>query len=790
MQFYIEHQLNFMMILSGICGFISLFLMCMRISDRRKKEGFLHISLFAMILLSADRLAYIYRGDVSILGFWMVRICNFLVYASILLAENGFNNYLLSFAEDETVDSKKDIFLKLGRMSAIVGLCLLVLSQFTGLYYTFDDTNHYMRAHGFIICYIVPLIITVFQFIFILINRRIFRKKILISLFVFMALPIVASLAQIPFYGASFTSISIAISAITIYFFALFDQNNVLIDAANVEMAAAIELKERADDLMHQTVQSLASAVDAKDTYTHGHSSRVAKYARKIAEVSGLSEAECEEVYLAGLLHDVGKIGIGDGIINKKGKLTKEEFDIIKQHPVLGGQILSKIVISPSLSIGALYHHERYDGSGYPDGLKGEDIPHIARIISVADAYDAMTSKRSYRDMIPRMYVREELVKGMGTQFDPNYAKIMLHLLDRDEEYKMKESQTEEIFGADLSYDFDQYKTKVSAGVHITECPVSIKIQYEPIKEGGIPSLLFYDSADARYYLEESSLSEEMDFVEFASIHLDGDVSMDFVRETQHDIEKKQTKNPGKAQEASLWMIKQDDHLLVKITTPEREDTVICALYDASRFVYLALTGRYCHLDILDVDIAKEPVKENSIPRIAEKISYIDKPAGDIPNVQVDGWMAARSEIFEIADHVDVSFHTMSLPSSRRVWHCPIICLYISDDGQIDGPNYKEIVAVRLDGEAWCEDQGIINNTSASKGENFENWSVWKQKNKSGVDCRLSLSHKGDVVNLQVENSGLLTVNQTRLQKQVDKVYCYFTGDQCAITDIQINRKG
>ena len=114
-----------------------------------------------------------------------------------------------------------------------------------------------------------------------------------------------------------------------------------------------------------------------------------------------------------------------------------EEFAIIKQHPVLGGEILSKILISPSLSVGAKYHHERYDGKGYPEGLKGEDIPQIARIIAVADAYDAMTSKRSYRDMIPQMYVREELVKGTGTQFDPNYAKIMLHLLDKDEEYKM-----------------------------------------------------------------------------------------------------------------------------------------------------------------------------------------------------------------------------------------------------------------------------------------------------------------------------------------------------------------
>lgn len=201
----------------------------------------------------------------------------------------------------------------------------------------------------------------------------------------------------------------------------------------------AIQIKEQANEFLQQTVEALASAVDAKDSYTHGHSSRVAKYARDIAQLAGLSEEACDDIYLAGLLHDVGKIGIDDSIINKAGKLTVEEFDAIKQHPVLGDAILAKIHLSPSLSVGARHHHERYDGNGYPDGLKGEDIPQIARIIAVADAYDAMTSKRSYRDIMPQMQVREELINGSGTQFDPQYAKHMLYLMDKDEDYKMRE---------------------------------------------------------------------------------------------------------------------------------------------------------------------------------------------------------------------------------------------------------------------------------------------------------------------------------------------------------------
>jgi len=201
----------------------------------------------------------------------------------------------------------------------------------------------------------------------------------------------------------------------------------------------AIRIKEQANLFLWQTVEALASAVDAKDSYTHGHSSRVAKYAKQIAAFSGLSEEECDDIYLAGLLHDVGKIGIDDGIINKKGKLTDEEFEAIKQHPVLGDTILAKIKMSSNLSVGARHHHERYDGKGYPDGLAGEDIPKIARIIAVADAYDAMTSKRSFRDVLPQNQVRDELVKGCGTQFDPQYAKCMLDLMDMDEEYRMRE---------------------------------------------------------------------------------------------------------------------------------------------------------------------------------------------------------------------------------------------------------------------------------------------------------------------------------------------------------------
>lgn len=195
-------------------------------------------------------------------------------------------------------------------------------------------------------------------------------------------------------------------------------------------------------ELLVQTVTALSDAVDAKDRYTSGHSKRVAKYACMIAERMGKSKEEQEEIYQTGLLHDVGKIRIPADIINKPGKLTEEEYDIIKIHPVTGYNILSSIANHNSIAIGAKYHHERYDGTGYPNGLAGNNIPEVARILGVADSYDAMASNRSYRDALPQMVIRREIERGKGTQFDPEIADIMLRIIDEDRNYTLKQSDS------------------------------------------------------------------------------------------------------------------------------------------------------------------------------------------------------------------------------------------------------------------------------------------------------------------------------------------------------------
>lgn len=215
-----------------------------------------------------------------------------------------------------------------------------------------------------------------------------------------------------------------------------------IIDLIRLQRNLSQEVEKKTEEnekLFMHVVHSLADAIDAKDTYTNGHSGRVAKYSKEIARRYGYSEKAQGDIYMMGLLHDVGKIGVPDAVINKPAKLTDEEFAMIKNHPAMGSRILKNIKEMPALATGARWHHEKYGGGGYPDGLSGNDIPEEARIIAVADAYDAMSSRRSYRDVLPQEVVRDEIEKGKGTQFDPKFADIMLSMIDEDTEYTLKE---------------------------------------------------------------------------------------------------------------------------------------------------------------------------------------------------------------------------------------------------------------------------------------------------------------------------------------------------------------
>jgi HD-GYP domain-containing protein (c-di-GMP phosphodiesterase class II) len=174
------------------------------------------------------------------------------------------------------------------------------------------------------------------------------------------------------------------------------------------------------EELLIGIVRALINAVDAKDPDTRGHSDRVAKVSRRLAQELGFEEQKCEQVYLAGLLHDIGKIGISDNVLLKRDSLTHEEYEHLKLHPVIGYNVLKDLDRVSYVLPGVLYHHETYDGRGYPEGLVAEEIPLIARIIAVADAFDAMTSDRPYRKGIPISEAENRLKENRGPQWDPD----------------------------------------------------------------------------------------------------------------------------------------------------------------------------------------------------------------------------------------------------------------------------------------------------------------------------------------------------------------------------------
>ncbi len=229
-----------------------------------------------------------------------------------------------------------------------------------------------------------------------------------------------------------------------------FDQLLLLIESGIKSIAQMNEIKrinaelsntyEQLEKAYLDSIQVLRYTVEAKDTYTRGHSDRVSEYSVLIGEKLGLSEDELKTLRIGGLFHDIGKIGIPDSILQKEAKLTDDEYSQIKNHPSIGAHILQDATIFKDIIPIVKYHHEKYDGTGYPYRLKGEDIPYIARIAAVADTFDAMTSKRSYRDALSLDYVKSEFERFSGTQFDPKIAKVFLDILNTEYD-KIKEIQ-------------------------------------------------------------------------------------------------------------------------------------------------------------------------------------------------------------------------------------------------------------------------------------------------------------------------------------------------------------
>lgn len=204
----------------------------------------------------------------------------------------------------------------------------------------------------------------------------------------------------------------------------------VVTETVNLKIKEYAKTHAAYKDLVSESLRTIANIIDTKDEYTKGHSVRVAIYSRMIAERMGLNDYEQERIYYIGLLHDIGKVGIPVSILTKPGRLNDEEYEIIKRHPTMGSQIMKDFSSIPGVQNGIRYHHERFDGRGYNEGLKGEEIPLEGRIICVADSYDAMSSRRCYRNSLSYDFILDELKRNAGSQFDPEILKHMIAMVE------------------------------------------------------------------------------------------------------------------------------------------------------------------------------------------------------------------------------------------------------------------------------------------------------------------------------------------------------------------------
>jgi len=325
----------------------------------------------------------------------------------------------------------------------IIDYILLLTNPITKLVFEYDSAGNYIHKELFLlVAYVFPILFFIIGSVYMFTHWRNYRRSQIIAMIIAIVLSGICFVLQmlffddtlITFYIASIGLLIIYFSMETPYYEQLIDTMEQLQESREKEAVANAKA-----NLSKEVMYALSQAIDAKDHYTNGHSLRVARYGMEIAKRLGKSEKEQEDIYCMGLLHDVGKIGIRAEILNKKGKLTKEEFDIIKSHTIAGYDILKSIKEIPELAIVARSHHEKYDGTGYPDGLKGEEIPENARIICLADCYDAMTSRRSYSYPKPQAEVRAEIIRCRGNHFSPEIADVMVAIIDDDTDYQLRE---------------------------------------------------------------------------------------------------------------------------------------------------------------------------------------------------------------------------------------------------------------------------------------------------------------------------------------------------------------
>ncbi len=785
-------QLNIMMLLCGACAVLVILLIATRFMTKRRKAILIMMELMASLLLWFDRMAYYYAGSVRIEAYAMVRLSNFMVFFLTSGIVFGFNLFLMDWLLTEGKMKRVPVRMRVVSYSAILGMILAVVAAFTGLYYTFDNHNLYHRGPGFLIAYIIPVVCPLIMFSVVQQYRKVFGKLIYTSVLLYIFVPLGCGIIQIFAYGVSITNMAMVVVSIALYVFSYLDINNSVQHAHEIELEHMQGERKRMQRVFVQTANAFVSAVEQKDDVSRGNAARVAEYAVRIAKLLGKNEDECNKIYYAALLHDVGMIGIPDSVIKKEDKPDEADRELLKQKPVIGKEILSRITEFPYLSIAAASSHERYNGTGYPAGLSGEEIPEIARIIAVADAYVTMTSPKHYRPARPVFEARDAMVRGEGVEFDPTFAELMVKIIDEDSRQQIEEDTA--VIETDLVC--DAYRDAVTNGIPVEHEILEISFDCALSEAEGIfsgPSLLLFDSYDKRVHGDKKTI-EAYHYLEYAEVWFDAPSVTTAARKIEeHPLDPGSFTLDGDAGAAenglhryAIGVARFEDHLKLKMKCGDIAKEVIVALPGGSKSVYLGLTGEHCTLSHITVNHTGRVAAASDIPRIAEKLSYIDRMESDIPNIQIDRTRSATTLGVPIKPHTKLAFYTMSLPEANLVWHCPYLVLFSSDNGRVDGENYHEYALVKLNGENEGQFTEAKNRFVMRKTEEFAGWDAWKKKQQSGVECEVQLERKGKQVLLTTENLGIHIENATTILEDCEEVYIAITGDQCAITDIRV----
>ncbi|MCR4688858.1 MAG: HD domain-containing protein [Saccharofermentans sp.] len=774
-EFIRDHQLNIMLALCAVCLAMAGFLVVTKYLSAKRKWILIFMELLATLLLSFDRAAYLYKDVNTDTAYVMVRVSNLMVFFLTSAIVFGFNLYLTDLLLNEGGLKEAPARLKVVNILAFIGMGLAVISHFTGLYYYFDENNVYHRGPGFLICYIVPILGPVIQYTVIHKYRKSFSKLIYISLVLYLAVPIAMGIIQIFTYGISIVNMAMVLVSISLYVFTYLDINAEAVKSHRSEIVKLEEERTSARMLFDETVKTFVNAMEKKDIYSQGHSLRVAQTAWDIAKEAGLDETGCVEAYYSAMLHNIGMLTIPDTIVMKPGRLNAEEAAIMKNRTVVGSEILTNIEGFPNLAKNVRYSDENFDGTGYPEGLAGDAIPEASRIIAVADNYDRWRNGRRGHAALPPPVIREELLKASGSRFDPRFTVAMIHLMDKEAQGKTGEApvlEGELVCG--------KYRETISAGIPLIPQITEINFSAEEQGENAAPSIIIFDAYDARVHDNLNSI-KEYKYEEYAEAWFDGHFISTNARNIKASTAVSERLAKGKYK---ITAGRFEDHLLIKMTSEGKIACFIVALPDNSKSAYIGITGENCHIKGLTAVRLNAEIK--SIKKIVKKINYIDRIESDLPNIQIDHTRNKSTVGTLIEEELFMEFHSMSLPSSNLVWHCPYIVLFYSEDGKVGGKGYKEYALVKLCGEVSGEEEHAENHLSMQRNDSFAGWEEWKANNREGIECSVSISKKGNKIVLSSETLGIEINNETIISDKDTTCYAAITGDMVAITDIRI----